>query len=61
MIYSQLRDLTIFFAHDQNFSKIHKTGNKKFLDQNQTNKCLMILNDNRNTQRMRLFGLKAAL
>jgi hypothetical protein len=28
IIYSQLRDLTIFSAHDQNFSKIHKTDKK---------------------------------
>jgi hypothetical protein len=37
-----------FFAHDQNFSKVHKTD-KKSLFQNK-NTCLMIFNDERNCQ-----------
>jgi hypothetical protein len=30
IIYRQLRDLTICFAQDQNFSKIYQIGKKKY-------------------------------
>jgi hypothetical protein len=46
MIYSQLCDLSFFFAQDQIFSKIHKTD-KKILGQNKT---LLMINDKQNTQ-----------
>jgi hypothetical protein len=53
MIYSQLRDLTIFFR-DQNFSKIHKTEKKIVFGQNKKITCLMILNDKPNCQVSRI-------
>jgi hypothetical protein len=45
--------LRFFFAHDQNFSKIHKTD-KKFFWPKQKNTCLMVLNDKPNCQDSRI-------
>jgi hypothetical protein len=40
IIYCQLRDFTIFFAHDEFFSKTHKINKKQFLGQNKKMCCV---------------------